>query len=89
MRLREIAPQMSVYDLIGVIGAVIAISAYFATQQGWLRATDWLFPFANLIAAIMILVSLSVDWNLPAVVIECFWLAISVYGLIRFAMSRK
>ena len=80
---------MTIYDIIGVIGAAIAIGAYFATQQEWLRATDWRFPFANLIAAIMILVALFADWNLAAFVIESFWLAISVYGLIRYASRRN
>jgi hypothetical protein len=80
---------MSIYDIIGVIGAAIAIVAYFATQQGWLSATDWRFPFANLIAAILILIALFADWNLAAFVIESFWLAISAYGLVRYAANRK
>ena len=79
---------MILYDIIGVIGSFIAIGAYFATQQGWVTAADWRFPFANLIAAIMILVSLSVAWNLAAFVMECFWLAISLYGLVRYALAR-
>ena len=78
-----------IYDIIGVIGSLIAIAAYFFTQQGWLRADDWRFPLANLIAAIMILTSLSVAWNLAAFVMEVFWLAISVYGLARYARMRR
>jgi hypothetical protein len=80
---------MNIYDFVGVIGSLIAIGAYFATQQEWLRATDWRFPLANLIAAIMILVSLSAAWNLAAVIMECFWFAISIYGLVRFALNHK
>jgi len=81
--------EISGFDAIGLIGAAIAVGAYFATQQGWVRATDWRFPFANLIAAVMIMISLTVAWNLPAFVIEGFWFAISVYGLVRSLLLRR
>ena len=37
----------------------------------------------QLIGATLVLVSLIDTWNLPSVVLECFWGAISVYGLVR------
>jgi hypothetical protein len=46
-------------------------------------AGDWRFPAANLAGALLLLVSLYDQWNLPSVVIECFWAAISLYGLSR------
>jgi hypothetical protein len=71
------------YDLLGLAGAAIAIVAYFCNQQGWLASADWRFPFANLLAALLILVSLWFRWNDPSVVIEVFWAAISIWGLVR------
>jgi hypothetical protein len=73
--------MITVYDLAGMVGAALAIAAYLATQKRWLTAQDWRFPAANLIAAILILISLLADWNLPSFVIEMFWLVISVYGV--------
>jgi hypothetical protein len=67
----------------GILGALIVVGAYFANQAGWLRSDVWPFPAANIAGALLILISLFVDWNLPSVVIEVFWIAISVYGLIR------
>ena len=74
---------MDVYTAAGIVGAGLVVVAYFANQQGWLASEDWRFPAANLVGAGLILVSLAVDWNLPAAVIEGFWAAISVYGLVR------
>ena len=79
---------MTLFDLIGIAGTLLVIAAYFATQQGWLRADDWRFPLTNLIGAALILVSLWADWNLPSFVMEIFWLAISLYGLWRIRRAR-
>ena len=81
--------EYGIYDLLGVIGSLIIIAAYFATQRGWVEASDWRFPLANLIGALLILLSLMVAWNLAAFVMEVFWLAISIYGLVRSATARK
>jgi hypothetical protein len=72
---------MQFYDVIGFIGAAAIIAAYFANQQRWLRSEDWRYPLANLIGAALILVSLFFEWNFPSVVIEIFWITISLYGI--------
>ena len=73
--------QLDLYNVAGVVGAVLVILVYFATQQRWLSAEDWRFPFANLLGAGFILVSLMADCNLAAFVVEVFWVLISLYGL--------
>jgi Na+-translocating ferredoxin:NAD+ oxidoreductase RnfD subunit len=73
------------FTLAGIAGTALIVAAYFANQQGWLMAEDWRYPLANLVGAILILVSLIIAWNLPAAVIESFWAAISIYGLIKHA----
>jgi hypothetical protein len=67
----------------GFVGAALIIAAYFANQSGWLRSSDWRFPAANLLGALLIWVSLFAEWNFPSAVIEGFWIAISIYGLVR------
>jgi len=67
----------------GIIGTAIIVVAYFANQQDWLSSRDWRFPAANLVGALLILASFYSQWNLPSVVIEIFWVAISLYGLAR------
>ena len=77
--------QLDIYRATGLVGAAIFVVAYFANQARWLGSDDWRFPAANLAGALLILVSLSAEWNLPSVVIEGFWAAISVYGLVNRA----
>jgi hypothetical protein len=71
------------YTVCGIVGAGCFIASYFATLQEWLSPTDWRFPAINLLGATLVLVSLIDAWNLPSVVLECFWGTISLYGLIR------
>ncbi|HEY8289102.1 MAG TPA: hypothetical protein VIG49_07530 [Acetobacteraceae bacterium] len=74
---------MDVYTIAGFVGAAAIIVAYFSTQQGWIDATSRPCLLANLIGALLILLSLYAEWNFPAAVIEGFWAAISLYGLAR------
>jgi hypothetical protein len=71
------------YIACGIAGAGSFVTAYFATLRGWMSAQGWVFPAANLLGAALVLVSLLDAWNLPSVILECFWGAISLYGLLR------
>jgi paired small multidrug resistance pump len=84
-RTGKTAMAFDLFTLAGIAGTALFLAAYFANQQGWLMAEDWRYPLANLVAAILILLSLITAWNLPAAVIEGIWAAISVYGLIKHA----
>ena len=71
------------YNVVGIAGAGCYVVAYFATLNGWLKPNQWRFPAINLLGAMLVLVSLSQAWNLPSIVLECFWGVISLYGLAR------
>jgi hypothetical protein len=75
--------SLEIYQAIGLVGVACILVAYFANQQRWLRSEDWRFPAANLVGSLLILASLFVEWNTPSVVIEVFWIAISLYGLVN------
>ena len=77
--------ELYIFRAIGLLGAAIFVVDYLANQARWLSAHDWRFPAANLAGSLLILLSLLVEWNLPSVVIEAFWAAISVYGLLNRA----
>lgn len=51
--------------------------------QSLKKTEDWRYPLVNLVGAVLILLSLIAAWNLPAAIIETFWAAISVYGLMK------
>jgi hypothetical protein len=71
------------YTASGIIGTGCFVVSYFATLRGWLAPTGWQFPAVNLLGAALVLVSLLDAWNLPSVILECFWGTISLYGLVR------
>jgi hypothetical protein len=73
--------------VFGLAGSALVVTAYLLNQLGKLASSDWRFPAANLVGALAILLSLTDAWNLPAAVIEGFWAAISLFGLVR-AMRR-
>ena len=73
----------------GLLGAGIVILVYFLNQSGRLASDDWRYQGANILGALLIISSLWVNWNLPAFLIEMFWLGISLYGLIRGLLGKK
>ena len=81
--------RLPIYDIAGFVGAAIVVVVYFAMQQRWLDALDWRFPAVNLVGALLILVSLWFEWNFPSVVIEVFWVLISLMGLVRSVAERR
>ncbi len=75
--------QLNLPMLIGLIGAAVLIVAYLLNQAELLASTDWRFPFCNFLSSGLIAVSLCFAFNLPALIIEVFWMAISIYGMLR------
>lgn len=74
---------LDLYMAAGFAGALLVVVAYLGNQMGRLPSDDWRFPGANLAGSILILASLYSAWNFPSAVIELFWAAISIYGLVR------
>lgn len=77
------------YDILGTLGVLSIILAYAAVQSGHLASTRLLYSMMNLIGAILILVSLAYNFNLASVVIEVFWILISVWGIVKWFQARR
>jgi hypothetical protein len=71
------------HDLVGIIGVVVVLALYFLLQSERMSATSPLFSAANALGAVLIIVSLTQQFNLSAFVVEVAWLLISLYGLAR------
>ena len=70
-------------DVLGLLGVALILIAYAAIQFNRMEASDRLYSLLNLAGALLILVSLTVDFNLSAIVMESAWAVISLYGLFR------
>ena len=67
-------------DVIGLAGSALFIGA-FAYANVATKLDKVVFNLANLVGAILLLISLSVTFNLAAFVLEAVWGAIAAVGL--------
>jgi uncharacterized membrane protein YfcA len=77
------------HDVLGNIGVVLVLVIYLLLQMEKLSASNPLFSAFNAVGAVLILVSLSQDFNLSAFLIEAVWFVVSIYGLLRYRKYRK
>ncbi len=77
------------FDLAGFIGVLLIIIAYLLLQLDKLTSSSPSYSLLNAGGALLIIVSLIFNFNLPAFVIEAFWFSISLFGLTRSLRSKK
>ena len=71
-------------DLIGNIGVVLLMIAYLMLQLNKLRSDGLAYSLLNLFGAGLIILSLLVNFNLSAFIMEVFWVLISFVGIYRY-----
>ena len=81
--------ELSFPDIIGTLGVLIVIIAYFQLQIGKIDINNILFSSMNGIGSMMILFSLFYNWNLSSVLIEIFWILISLIGVYNYYSKKK
>ncbi len=80
---------MTPVDVLGALGAILIVGAYLLLQLERLQATQLRYSLMNAVGALLILVSLTVDFNLSACLVEAFWLAVSVIGIVKGLRARR
>ena len=71
-------------DLLGLIGVVLIVVTYLLLQLEKLRSTDLAYSLCNAIGASLIVASLLINFNLSALLMEVFWVLISLIGVYRY-----
>ena len=74
-------------DIIGLIGTAVFIAAFGYANVAERLDKLW-FNAANLVGAVLLLISLSVKFNLAAFVLEAAWAVIATFGLLRALRDR-
>ena len=69
------------HDFVGNIGVVLVLGTYLLLQLGRMDPRTLGYSALNGLGAVLILVSLLVDFNLSSFVIEIAWLVISIIGV--------
>ncbi|MEE4337080.1 CBU_0592 family membrane protein [Erythrobacter sp.] len=79
---------LDIYSLIGFFGTACIIGAYAYLTLAE-RANPFLLHGTNLTGAALLTVSLVVHTNWPSLVLEGFWAAIAITGLIKAVQARR
>lgn len=74
-------------NLAGFAGSLI-ILAGFARQTLSNAPPDLVYHLANLIGASLLAWSLTVHFNLPALLLELAWATIAMFGTLRWVIKR-
>ena len=76
-------------DSVGIIGVALILLAYGLLQLERIDPKSMRYSALNGSGAVLILVSLFYDFNLASFIIECAWLIISLFGIVKAFLSRK
>ena len=76
-------------DIIGNIGVVCFLLAYFLLQGGKVLYSGLVYLGLNLAGSLLLLISLWIEWNLSAFLLEAAWALISMYGIYKHIYLRK
>ena len=71
-------------DLIGNVGVVVLMITYLMLQLNKLRSDGLAYSLLNAVGACLIVLSLLVNFNLSAFIMEVFWVLISCVGIYRY-----
>jgi hypothetical protein len=79
---------MDISGVIGDIGVICFLSAYFLLQKGRLTHTGMRYLGLNLAGSLLLMASLLIHWNFSAFMLEAAWALISIYGIIKHWRTR-
>ena len=81
--------DMPWYDWLGTVGVLMILACYFLIQIGRMDSERLSFSVVNGLGASFILVSLYFEFNFASVLIEGFWVIISLIGIIRYYYRKR
>ncbi|CAM4211427.1 hypothetical protein PSBY109024_16045 [Pseudoalteromonas byunsanensis] len=76
------------FDVIGMSGTGLVVGAFFMLQLGKAAPESLTYNLMNLSGAILLLISLCYNFNLASFVIELFWIAASIIGLVKYYKAK-
>ena len=76
-----------VADLIGFAGSFFIVAAFAYSNLTTQMNALW-FNMSNLLGAALLTVSLTVNYNLPTMVLEVVWMAIATFGIVKALKAR-
>ena len=77
------------HDFIGNIGLVLLLGTYLLLQMGKIDSGRLTYSLLNALASCCIGFSLLFAFNVSAFLVEAFWLAISLYGIVKCLRGKR
>ena len=77
------------FDIIGMSGTILVVGAFIMLQLEKINPKSLAYNLINLAGAVLLLISLCYNFNLASFVIELFWIAASVIGLVKYYTKSK
>lgn len=75
-------------DLIGFAGSFFIVAAFAYSNLTTNMNALW-FNVSNFVGAALLTVSLTVNYNLPTIVLEIVWMAIAIFGIVKALRARQ
>ena len=79
---------MDTFNIIGLIGTAITIIAYLLSSFNLLQV-GILYQAMNFIGSMLLVISLTSHFNMPAIILETIWCAISISALVRILIKQR
>jgi hypothetical protein len=80
---------VSLFDIAGLVGVLLMLSAYAGAQLGRLNTSGLVSLLMNLLGACLVMASLTRAFNLSAFLMEASWAAVAIFGLAKLAIRRR
>lgn len=71
------------FTALGMMGCGCYVTSYFLVQLEIIDGNDYFYVLMNLLASVLMLLSLTQAFNLGSAVLQIMWIVISVVGILR------
>ncbi|MEO0752070.1 MAG: cyclic nucleotide-binding domain-containing protein [Pseudomonadota bacterium] len=78
-----------IFEWAGYLGVAFYIGSYIGLQTGFIPGVGYTYAMLNLIGAALVLVSLTLAFNLASAMIQISWIVISLVGITRIFLIRR
>lgn len=76
-------------DILGWVGGLIVVVAYFMISSGRTNAKSPLFQSLNLTGSIFLIINTYAKGAYPSAVVNIIWVGIALYGFYRIFTEKK
>lgn len=76
-------------DILGWIGSIEVIAAYFLISSNRVQSSSVLFQILNLSGAILLIINTIYYGAYPSSLINVVWVGIAGYALVKMAVKKK